>query len=606
MNRRLYYQHFVNELTLLAVALLLSFGVDAQRVDPPGWWRALQGGAVEVLVRLPAPPAGLPQVETVGPIELAGPVEVAPSGRDYFLPLQLLPDSGACELVFKWPGVESRVISFIHHGETPASWPLGLRPHDTMYLIMPDRFANGDSLNDDVPGMRERGTDRSDIERRHGGDLAGVTSKLRELEELGITALWMTPVVENDMERTSYHGYAATDLYRVDPRLGDWDDYRALVDEAHARGIRVVHDWVPNHWGANHPLLVDPVDPAWVHGAFSPTNYRGATVADPHALPAERAAFEAGWFARAMPDLDQTQPHLARYLTQAALWTLATTGADALRIDTYTYPDPAFMAEHTAAIRAAFPDVFLFGEAWVYSAAEQARLVAGSPFEPGASSGLHATCDFQTYFALRDGLREAPGWETGLSRWYQALAQDFLYAHPERQVTFLDNHDLDRWRHTAGDDATALMGWALVMMGRGIPCIYSGSELGWSAPAAPDGLVRPDFPGGWEGDERDGFRPLTLTEEERWWLERIKRLSAFRWHHPELMAAPLTQSIPQGGWYWMEHRTATEAVTVYVNRSSEPRQVKAERPGFDVIEGVGVDAEWDVAPGSCRVIYTSF
>lgn len=589
-----YFASFV--LSLLTTALFAQ----VERVDPPGWWSGLQGGEVELLIRFSQTFNDLPRIELNGPCQLIA-LEPAPSGRDLYLTVQLTGELAApCGAVFVWPDERKDYATFIHHGARPQSEPAGLRPHDTMYLLMPDRFANGNPANDDIPGMAERGVDRNDFERRHGGDLKGVAAHLAQLEDYGFTALWMTPVVENDMPRTSYHGYAATDLYRVDPRYGNWEDYRALVDEAHARGIRVVHDWVPNHWGGRHPLLVDPVDSAWVHGTYSPTNYRGATVADPHAVPAERTAFLDGWFARAMPDLDQTHPHLARYLTQAALWTLATTGADALRIDTYTYPDPAFMAAHTAAIRREFPDVFLFGEAWVYSVAEQARLVRGNPFEPGRSSGLDATCDFQSYFALRDGLTEPPGWESGLSRLHGVLAQDFLYPHPERQVTFLDNHDLDRWRYAAGSDEAAWMGWALMLMGRGIPCIYAGSELGWSAAAAPDGLVRPDYPGGWPGEDR-----VELTEEELHWWQQIRRLVRFRLEHPALIAAPLVQSIPQHGWYWMEHRTATEAVTVYVNRTDAPRTVESDRPGFDVGKAEGLDTRWEVPPGGCVVVYTA-
>jgi glycosidase len=594
--------------TSLLLGLLLSASTLAQvdRIDPPGWWSGLQDGQVEVLIRFTTPFAALPAVATAGPCALTGPAEAAPSGRDLFVPLQLTGEAAApCSLRFEWPSGRTETAVFRHQGLRPHAEPQGLRPHDTMYLLMPDRFTNGDPGNDDVPGMAECGTDRTDYERRHGGDLAGVRARLPELADFGITALWMTPVVENDMVRTSYHGYAATDLYRVDPRYGDWAEYQKLVEEAHALGIRVVHDWVPNHWGARHPLLAEPVDPAWVHGTYAPTNYRGATVADPHAVPAERAAFVDGWFARAMPDLDQTQPHLARYLTQAALWTLATTGADALRIDTYTYPDPAFMAAHTAALKREFPDVFLFGEAWVYSVAEQARLVQGNPFEPGRSSGLDATCDFQAYFALRDGLKEPPGWESGLSRWYGVLAQDFLYPHPERQVTFLDNHDLDRWRHTAGSDEAAWMGWALTLMGRGIPCIYAGSELGWSAPAAPDGLVRPDYPGGWPGDARDAFTAEGRTPDEQAWWAKLRRLVRFRWEHPALMAAPLEQSIPQNGRYWMAHRTESETVTVYVNRSDQTWIIASDRPGFNVALARGLDATWEVPAGGCVVVHTT-
>lgn len=605
MLQRLYYQQLVN----VSVFLLFACGfAQAQivRVDPPGWWSSLQNGRVELLVRFETKVPGVPDLSCSCPAELVGPIELAPSGKDLYVPIQLSPaEPSVCKLTFRWSDRTEATCSFDHHGARPPSEPKGLRPYDTMYLLMPDRFANGNLANDDTPGMAERGIDRDNIERRHGGDLSGIIDRLKELEDFGITALWMTPVVENDMDRTSYHGYAATDLYRVDPRYGNWEDYRALTEQAHARGMRVVHDWVPNHWGARHPLLMDPVDSNWVHGDYAPTHYRGATLADPHAFERDVAVFNEGWFARAMPDLDQNHPHLARYLTQAALWTLATTGADAFRIDTYTYADPLFMAEHTAAIKAAFPDVFLFGEAWVYSVAEQARLVQGNPFEPGRSSGLDATCDFQTYFALRDGLQEPPGWETGLSRWYHVLAQDFLYPHPEKQVTFLDNHDLDRWRHAVKLDSDAWIGWVLNMMGRGIPCIYAGSELGWSARAAPDGLVRPDYPGGWPGDARDAFTASGRTDDESWWWMRIRRLARFRLEHPGLMSAPLRQSIPQNGWYWMEHRTATEAVTVYVNRTDAPRQVASEATGWDVIRAIGLDTHWEVPAGGCMVVYTT-
>ena len=337
-------------LGLSALAAVAQTG----HVDPPGWWGDLEEGKVEVLVS--HPDLGVPRdVETKAegvtllnwrPSTLPGHVwiELDVSGVQEAgeVALNVLPQRG------RWTSFPFQVVPSLPDNRLDR-WEDG----PAMYLIMPDRFANGDPSNDDVAGQLERGIDRTEMYARHGGDLAGVESKLDYLEELGIGAVWMTPVVANDLAKTSYHGYACTDSYEVDPRLGTLDAYKSLSAAAHERGIRIVHDWVPNHWGNLHRLLTHPVDSAWVHnwaGGFTDdkrTNYRSGVVLDPHGQTPDVAGFNDGWFDRMMPDMNQANADLQRYMGTNILWWMAEVGIDGLRIDTYTYGQQDAMAAMT-------------------------------------------------------------------------------------------------------------------------------------------------------------------------------------------------------------------------------------------------------------------
>ena len=569
-------------LIMWAIALVIKPLMSSAQwtVDPPGWWSNLEGGQVEVLIS----GADLGAVDNVTcdddevkvmawrPAALDGHVwvelDLHAATVDKEVSIQLTPQRG-----------RRRSVPFHVAPALPANRYDRWEEAPVMYLIMPDRFANGNEDNDDIKGQLERGIDRGEMYKRHGGDLAGVTSKLDYLQDLGIGGIWMTPVVANDLAKTSYHGYACTDSYQVDPRLGTLDDYKTLTREAHARGLRIVHDWVPNHWGNLHRLLTHPVDSTWVHqwqGEFSEakrTNYRSGVVMDPHRQAPDVTGFNDGWFDRMMPDMNQLNPDLQRYMGTNMLWWMAEVGIDGLRIDTYTYGQQDAMAAMTQRISKSFPECFMFSEAWVYGSAKQAALVEGSGFGWGDVTGLDGAVDFAWHFAMQEAMEQGEGWEHGIGAVYEVLAEDFLYPNPQTLVTFLDNHDTHRWIAEAGDENKARAGLAMLLMGRGTPCLYYGTELGFDTRCEPDGKVRQDMPGGWSEDPRDAFTEAGRTPDEQAWYSHVHGLLQVRRTYARAFQGDMEHFFPKRGVYGFAREQDDARIVTVVNAASETRDL---------------------------------
>ena len=588
----------VHNLTCVFALGLSSLVAVAQtgHVDPPGWWGNLEEGKVEVLVSHPA--LGVPRdvyTDNDGvallnwrPSTLPGHVwielDVSRVQEVTEVALNVLPERG------RWTSFPFQVVPAL-----PSNRLDRWEEAPAMYLIMPDRFANGDPSNDDVKGQLERGIDRTEMYARHGGDLAGVESKLDYLAELGIGAVWMTPVVANDLAKTSYHGYACTDSYSVDPRLGTLGDYKSLAAAAHDRGIRVVHDWVPNHWGNLHRLLTHPVDSAWVHnwtGGFTDekrTNYRSSVVLDPHGQDPDVTGFNDGWFDRMMPDMNQANEDLQRYMGTNILWWMAEVGIDGLRIDTYTYGQQDVMAAMTKRVSESFPDCFMFAEAWVYGSAKQAALVEGNGFGWGPTTGLDGAVDFAWHFAMQEAMEHGEGWEHGIGKVYEVLVEDFLYPDPQTLVTFLDNHDTHRWIAEAGDADKAKAGLAMLLMGRGTPCLYYGTELGFDTRCEPDGKVRQDFPGGWPEDDRNAFAAEGRTPEESVWFDHVHGLLSIRKAFPRAFQGGLEHFFPKRGVYGFSREQDDVRIVTLVNAADDTRPLPWDNVGPWVQDAVAME-----------------
>ena len=592
MNNTVHNIACVFALGLSALAAVAQTG----HVDPPGWWGDLEEGKVEVLVS--HPDLGVPRdVDTDNdevtllswrPSTLPGHVwiELDVSGVQEVteVALNVLPERG------RWTSFPFQVVPAM-----PSNRLDRWEEAPAMYLIMPDRFANGDPSNDDVKGQLERGIDRTEMYARHGGDLAGVESKLDYLEELGVGAVWMTPVVANDLAKTSYHGYACTDSYLVDPRLGTLKAYKSLAAAAHDRGIRIVHDWVPNHWGNIHRLLTHPVDSAWVHnwkGGFTDdkrTNYRSGVVLDPHGQSPDVAGFNDGWFDRMMPDMNQANEDLQRYMGTNILWWMAEVGIDGLRIDTYTYGQQDAMAAMTKRVSESFPDCFMFAEAWVYGSAKQAALVEGNGFGWGPTTGLDGAVDFAWHFAMQEAMEQGEGWEHGIGKVYEVLVEDFLYPDPQKLVTFLDNHDTHRWIAEAGDADKAKAGLAMLLMGRGTPCLYYGTELGFDTRCEPDGKVRQDFPGGWPEDGRNAFAAEGRTAEESVWFDHVHGLLNIRKAFPHAFQGGLEHFFPKRGVYGFSREQDDVRIVTLVNAANDTRPLPWDNVGPWVQDAVAME-----------------
>ena len=416
--------------------------------------------------------------------------------------------------------------------------------------------------------MRERGVDRSEPYARHGGDLQGVQMGLDYIESLGATALWLNPVLENDMARDSYHGYAITDHYRVDPRYGGDDALRELATELHQREMKHVMDIVYNHWGVEHYLHRHLPDSGMVHfnpdGSIPYSNFRFSALADPHALAQDKQAFEHGWFAGAMPDLDQRHPLTASYLRYSTLWYIEMFEVDALRCDTYAFSDRMFLRKMNQLLKRLYPNIFIFGETWSYSEASQAYFAPNKMYE-GHFSHNDAVTDFTLWRAIHKMYsaveHEQFGWNTGAGELYYRLVSDYLYEHPEDLIIFLDNHDDGRFLGQFGQDTTKLKSaLTLLYAMRGIPVLYYGTELGLSG-HEDHGAIREDMPG-FEGEFPDfdkiGGDLLDLCQE----LGASRKLRG---------RTSIRQAVPKDGWYvlWISSEQGTWRLVV--NASDQRR-----------------------------------
>jgi glycosidase len=401
----------------------------------------------------------------------------------------------------------------------------GFSSADVLYLIMIDRFADGN------PANNQPGLDRAAPRGWHGGDLAGIEQHLDYLHDLGVTALWTTPVASNGAMPDSYHGYAATDLYAVDAHFGTLDEYRHLSDALHARGIKLVIDLVPNHLGVEHPWIADPPAPDWFHGTLQQhrsTQHDFYQLVDPHAPRQAWSAITTGWFTDAMPDLNQENPLVSRYLIQNALWWVETANLDGIRLDTFPYVDRAFWHDFHATLHSVYPRLTTVGEIF-NGDPEITSFFAGGVVRRGIDTGLDTPFDFPVYFTLRDVLAHGKPM-TALAN---VLRQDALYPHPERLVSFIGNHDTVRFLTEAGGSVPKLkLALGLLVTLRGMPQIYSGDEIGMPGGADPDD--RRDFPGGFAGDAHNAFTKADRTATEESIFAWTSGLLALRAAYPAL------------------------------------------------------------------------
>lgn len=446
----------------------------------------------------------------------------------------------------------------------------GFNSSDVVYLIMPDRFANGDVKNDSLPGMLE-GAHREKPESRHGGDLRGISQHLDYIKDLGVTALWLNPVLENNQPYSSYHGYAVTDLYRVDRRFGSNDEYVDFVNRCHELGLKVIQDMVMNHIGSYHWLVQDLPNKDWIHQfpEFTRSNYQGSVISDPYQSEHDANLMSNGWFDTTMPDVNQKDSLFARYLIQNTLWWIEYAGIDGIRMDTYPYPDKEFMARWVAEVLEEYPKFNIVGEVWFENITSTAYWQKGSRNKDGYQSTLPSVTDFPFCFSVPKALNEPTGWNTGLRRLYDLLAQDFIYPDPYRNVIFLDNHDMSRTFLTLNRDVNKMkMALAFLLTTRGIPQLYYGTELLMDGDGGYHPNVRLDFPGGWPGDKINAFTREGRTAEQNEVFEYMKSLLNWRKSQRTIHNGKLTHFIPQDNVYVYFRHYNNECIMVIMNANN--------------------------------------
>lgn len=457
----------------------------------------------------------------------------------------------------------------------------GATSQDLMYLIMPDRFSNGDPSNDRVAGMKDQTLRRDTVFNRHGGDLKGIQNHLDYLQDLGVTALWLNPVIENDMPNRTEHGYAFTNHYRVDPRIGGDAAYKQLIQAAHAKGFKIIQDAVYNHVGIEHILFRDQPDSTWFHRwpKFTQTNYKDQIMFDPYAATADKKVMSDGWFVTSMPDWNQNNPFVADFLIQHAIWTVEEYGIDGWRIDTYAYNDLPFMNRCNKALYDEYPNISIFGETWVHGVPNQSFFCQNN-YDIPFKSNMQATTDFQLlFYGIQPALTQPFGWTDGVNKLYTTAAQDFVYKNPMREVIFLDNHDLPRFYSVLGEDTTkykAAFAWLLTF--RGIPQMYYGNEILMTGLTSPnDGYVRQDFPGGWEGDAANKFTAEGRTAKENSIFNYIRKLANFRKTSSAIKTGKMMQFYPIDGVYIYFRYDATQTIMCIMNTNDKPMKIDLSR-----------------------------
>lgn len=574
---------------LLLLAILFGFGLRAQgaldvanmRVEPPNWWTGMRHNEVALLLH--ADNIGTYSVSLKGAkgVQLVR-VDRAESPNYLFVTLRIGPKAPAQTLSLQFvKGKESFQRDYPLLARKPGWQPGGLDASDVIYLVFPDRFANGDPSNDNVAGMLQ-GLERDSLLGRHGGDLQGVMDHLDYIADLGMTAIWLNPELENDQPRESYHGYALTDHYRVDRRLGSNELLRELIEKAHGKGIKMIRDVVLNHVGSNHYWMRDLPFADWVNTwpEFTRTTYRAPTLLDPYASEYDKKRFNDGWFDRTMPDLNQRNPFLAQYLIQQAIWWVEFAGFDALRIDTYTYSDQAFMSRWCAALQREYPTLHMMGEIWEHGVIVQGFFADNQPMRRARfDSNLPGVIDFQPAFAIHEALNREQGWTEGVARMYYVLAQDYFYEDPSKNMIFLDNHDFSRFYSIVGESLPKYKsGVAWLLTCRGIPQVYYATEIlgtGWEHPS--HGNIRKDFPGGWAGDPVNKFTASGRTPDENEAFEYMRELARYRKRNPVLHTGKLMQFVPENSVYVYFRYDDVKTVMVVLNTANSEREIETQR-----------------------------
>jgi len=556
-----------------------------ERIEPMFWWVGMHNPKLQLLVHGEQISALTVQVNYPG-VKLIK-VHQVENPNYLFLDLEIAADAkaGKFPISFLQQGKKKLQYQYeLKNKDQSASRIQGVSNKDLIYLLMPDRFANGDTKNDVVKGLQETKLNRDSMYYRHGGDIQGVINHLDYLKELGVTAIWMTPEIENDMPLASYHGYAATDHYKIDARYGSNSLFKSYVDQVHAKGLKVVKDIVHNHIGTGHYLFKDMPMKDWVNQwpQYTQTSYRDQPVMDIYTSTADKKRMLDGWFVPSMPDLNQRNPFVQNYLTQNHIWWVEYAGIDGLRLDTYPYSDPVYMADWAQKIKAEFPTLGIFGETLVNSVASQAFFTGGNTVNGGFDTHLPGITDAVIKDAIYEALNGKSGWTDGIFRLYATLAQDFLYKDASKNVIFMDNHDMSRFYSMVNEDFNKYKaGLTLLLTIRGIPQVYYGTEILMKNYSNPDGLVRSDFPGGWKGDKSNKFTAAGRTALENEAHTYFSKLANFRKTSDALQTGKMMQYVPEDGIYvyfrYSDASQPAKSVMVVVNTENKEKQLNTTR-----------------------------
>ncbi|MCD8305519.1 MAG: cyclomaltodextrinase N-terminal domain-containing protein [Prevotella sp.] len=577
--------------TLLFLSLFMSFTmmnakITVDRIEPTDWYVGMKNPSLQLMVygagiRDAAVTTDYAGVKIDSLVRLDSP--------NYLFIYLNIKDAQPGEMTLKFTsGKATTKVSYrLKAREMSGEERTGFTNADVLYMLMPDRFAEGAPAKDLPSGMKDFKVDRTQPSLRHGGDLEGIRQHLDYFNELGVTALWFTPVLENNssdfMGFSTYHGYATTNYYKVDPRFGTNEDYRRLVDEAHEKGLKVVMDMIFNHCGFDHPWLEDMPSADWlnipecvskdeatgevrINDKFMQTSYKLTPVVDPYRSDIDLKETVQGWFVQSMPDLNQNNPHLMTYLIQNSEWWIETIGINGIRMDTYPYAYAEAMAHWMATLNDEYPNFNVVGETWVTEPAYTATWQKGSKLSK-TDSNLKTVMDFSFYDKINLAKKEETDamWE-GYNRIYNSLVYDYLYPDPSSVMAFIENHDTDRFLEDGQDTAALKQALALLLTVRRIPQLYYGTEILMNGTKAiTDGYVRKDFPGGFPGDDHDAFTAEGRTAEESAMFDWLSKLLHWRKGNDVITKGSQKQFIPYKGIYVVARQYEGKTVMTVIN-----------------------------------------
>ncbi|MEL6590755.1 MAG: glycoside hydrolase family 13 protein [Bacteroidota bacterium] len=564
--------------------------IDIQHIEPPNWWVGMHNSELQILLHGEA--VGHCQAKLTYPgVRLQSALQTE-NPNYLFLNLSISPEAkaGTMEIELWKSGTQIQKIEYeLWERKDGSAERQGFSSQDVIYLITPDRFANADPNNDTVESLKEK-ANRKDAGGRHGGDLAGIEQSLDYIADMGFTAIWLNPILENDMDRYSYHGYSTTDYYQVDERFGSNESYRVLNQKAKEKGIMMVMDMILNHCGSEHWWMNDLPAEDWINqweGGFRNTNHRRTTLQDPYAAPSDRDWFQRGWFVPSMPDLNQQNPMMATYLIQNSIWWIEYADLGGIRMDTYSYPDRDFMGVWTQQLMAEYPNFSIVGEEWFPNPAVVSYWQKDKNTHDGFDSELTSLMDFPVQVSLSEALTKPESWNSGWLMLYETISQDFLYPAPNELVIFADNHDMSRAYEQYGRDPDKLLNaMTFLLTTRGVPQIYYGTEILMDHPGSDAHVdIREDFPGGWEGDQANAFTGEGLDQEAKEFQETMRKLLQWRKaksviHHGKLMHyGPLHDGI-----YVYFRYDDAEKIMVVLNKNDKDFSLDLNRFA-DMLEG---------------------
>lgn len=564
-------------LMLLSNASLYSQQITLDRVEPPFWWVGMKNENLQLLVYGKSISLTKPEIITPG----LSIVKITKAESPNYLFVDLVVSSGATPgiytLLFKKDGQTVQTFDYeLKARRAGSANRKGFDQSDVIYLLFPDRFANGNPGNDSHPEMLEK-ADRTNPDGRQGGDIQGMINKIDYISDLGFTSIWHNPLLENNQAKYSYHGYAISNFYRIDPRFGTNDDYLRFIQLSHDKGLKVIKDMIFNHCGSGHWWMNDLPWQDWINQfeSYTRSNFRAGTVFDPYVSEYDQNLFQRGWFDTNMPDLNQNNPFMINYLTQNSIWWVEYADLDGIRMDTYPYPFKEGMAQWAKRLMDEYPDFTVVAESWLTEPGQVATWQRGDKLGLGYESHVTHVFDFPMYEAFRFAFNEQQGWNSGLVRFYNILSQDYLYQNPTEIVIFADNHDGDRIFNKVNKDMRSLkLAMTFLLTTRGVPQIYNGTEIMMAGDEkVGHGDVRKPFPGGWPDDNRDAFTRDGRTEQENEIFDHIHTLLKWRKSKPVIHYGRLTHFIPHNNTYIYFRYNETEKVMVILNNSDEEQKI---------------------------------